>query len=211
MTPDDRRPVVLVVEDDEALRRALAFNLEAAGYRVRAYEAAEPLLAGLDRTEAGCLITDVRLPGMGGLELIRELARRGSHLPVVVVTGFADVPLAVEAMKAGAADLLEKPLAPGALLAVVERALRARSGTLRQQEQAEDAAARIAPLSSRERAVFDGLIRGRLSKQIAGDLGISPRTVEIYRANVMEKLGARTLAEIVRLGVLLELQARREP
>ncbi|MEK0085598.1 response regulator transcription factor [Benzoatithermus flavus] len=211
MPPDDRRPVVLVVEDDEALRRALAFNLEVAGYRVRAHEAAEPLLAELDRIEAGCLITDVRLPGMGGLELIRELARRGSRLPVVVVTGFADVPLAVEAMKAGAVDLLEKPLAPGALLAVVERALRACSGILRQQEQVENAAARIATLSSREREVFDGLIRGRLSKQIAGDLGISPRTVEIYRANVMEKLGTRTLAEIVRLGVLLELQGQREP
>jgi two-component system response regulator FixJ len=206
MPPEEpRQPTVFVVEDEPDDRDALVFHLMATGHRVQAYSAAEPFLAALDPTTWGCLVSDVRLPGLDGLALIAELARRGSSLPVVVVTGYADVPLAVQAMKMGAVDFLEKPFAQGAIGDTIRRALEGVREAATLKRQAEAAAGRIAALSGRERDVFNGLVAGKLGKQIAYDLSISPRTVEVYRASTMEKLGVNTLSELVRLGILREL------
>jgi two-component system response regulator FixJ len=206
MPPEEpQQPTVFVVEDEPDDRDALVFHLIATGHRVQAYGAAEPFLAALDPTIWGCLVSDVRLPGLDGLALIAELARRGSSLPVVVVTGYADVPLAVQAMKMGAVDFLEKPFAQGAIGNTIQRALEGGREAATLKRQAEAAAARVAALSGRERDVFNGLVAGKLGKQIAYDLSISPRTVEVYRASTMEKLGVNTLSELVRLGILREL------
>jgi two-component system, LuxR family, response regulator FixJ len=196
---------VFIVEDETDDRDALAFHLMAMGHHVQAYGAAEPFLAALDPAIEGCVISNLHLPGLDGLALITELARRGSVLPVVVVTGDADVPLAVRAMKLGAVDFLEKPFAEGAIGETVQRALQSARETASLKRQAEAAAGRIATLSGRERDVFNGLVAGKLGKQIAYDLHISPRTVEVYRASTMEKLGVNTLSELVRLGILTEL------
>ena len=201
-------PRVLVVEDEAAVRQSLVFHLGASGHAVEAFDAAEPLLASLGGAPSageGCIVADVRLPGMDGVALIRELARRGIGLPVVVVTGYADVPLAVRAMRIGAFDFLEKPVAPKLLAETVGRALAGAQGRRVLRREAMVAAARIVSLSGREREVFEGLVAGRLGKEVAADLGVSPRTVEIYRANAMEKLGVRTTAELIRLGLLAAL------
>jgi two-component system, LuxR family, response regulator FixJ len=206
MPPDEPQPpTVFLVEDDPDDRDALVFHLTATGYRVQAYDAAEPFLAVLDPATKGCLVSDVRLPGMDGLALIAELAQRGSRLPVIVITGQADVPVAVRAMKMGAVDFLEKPFAQGAIAETVQRALEGAREAASLKHETEAAAALIATLSRREREVFDGLVAGKLGKQIAQELGISPRTVEVYRASTMEKLGVNTLSELVRLGILTEL------
>ena len=206
MPPDEPQPsTVFVVEDDPDAREALVFHLTAMGHRVRAFGAAEPFLAALDPATEGCLVCDVYLPGMDGLALITELTRRASRLPVVVVTGYADVALAVRAMKMGAKDFLEKPVAQGAIAETVQRALEGAREAASLKHEMEAAAALIATLSRREREVFDGLVAGKFGKQIAHDLGISPRTVEVYRASAMERLGVRTLSDLVRLGILVAL------
>ncbi len=191
--------MVHVVDDDEAVRRSAEVLLVSYGHDAKSYASAEAFLAALENLRPGCAIVDVRMPGMDGLELQEELQRRGVNIPLIVVTGHGDVSLAVRAMKAGAVDFIEKPYSDNDLLTAVSAAL-ARSEDVRSQEATTAAAeARVAGLTPRERDVLRLLVAGRPNKVIAHELGISPRTVEIHRANVMEKLGCRSLADAVRL------------
>ena len=190
-------PLVFVVDDDEAVRESLCFLLDAAGYRSRPFVSGTALLAARAELRAGCLLLDIRMPEIDGVSVLERLRTEGFTLPAIVMTGHADVPLAVRAMKAGALDFIEKPFSDGAVLEAVARALAAGAGG----EAQDQAAARIARLSTREREVMEGLVAGLPNKTIAYDLGISPRTVEIHRAHVMEKLEARSLSELVRIAL----------
>ena len=197
--PDKR--VVHVIDDDEALRESLAFLLGTAHFEVRVYDSAVRFLERLGQAEPGCIITDVRMPGMSGLELLRQLVKLGATFAVIVITGHGDVPLAVEAMKLGAVDFLEKPFDDNALIAAVRSALNRREHDLEQDSEKLEIHSRIAALSNRERQVLEGLVAGQANKTIAFALGISPRTVEIYRANVMTKMKAGSLSELVRMAL----------
>lgn len=192
---------VHVIDDDDGLREALAFLLEVNGIEARFYPSAQAFLDAA--TDAGgCIFTDIRMPGMTGLELVRELRARGSTTPVVVMTGHGDIPLAVEAMKAGVIDFLEKPFDDDRLLDALRTGLAAPVTT--DADAGADQAtakARLAELSPREHDVLVGVVEGKLNKRIAHELGISPRTVEIYRANLMAKTGARNLAELMRIAL----------
>ena len=199
--------MVHVVDDDDALRHSLLFLLDCAGIEARAYESAVAFLDRLHAMERGCIVTDIRMPGMSGLELVGKLKERGVSDPVIVITGHGDVPLAVESMKAGVSDFLEKPFDDQQLLSAVRRALDASRGIVAEEEERRGIEERIAALSGREREVLDGLVEGKPNKIIAFDLGISARTVEIYRANVMTKMQARSLSELVRM--TLAVQPRR--
>jgi two-component system response regulator FixJ len=198
--------VVHIVDDDAAVRQSLAFMLSAAGLAVRVYESPTAFLDGLADAQGGCLVTDVRMPEMTGLELLRLLRAKGCLIPAIVITGHGDVPLAVEAMKAGAIDFIEKPFEEAAILKAVKNALE--QGAAEEGGDAAAVAARVALLSERERQVLDGLIAGHPNKTIAYDLGISPRTVEVYRANVMTKMQAKSLSELVRLTILAQIPMR---
>jgi len=198
--------VIHVVDDDEAVRDSLRFLLDAAGLAVRTHASAEALLSA-EPTVPGCVLTDVRMPGMDGLELLRRLRAAAITVPVLVMTGHADVPMALRALKAGALDFLEKPFSDDALVAAVRAALDESRRAAGARAQTEKASARIAGLTPREREVFDLLVEGLPTKAIAKALGASPRTVEVHRARVMEKLGARSLPELVRLALV----ARAEP
>jgi two-component system response regulator FixJ len=193
--------IIYVVDDDEAVRQSLAFLLGSAGLAVRLYDSAASFLAGLSGVSGGCLITDIRMPGMSGLELLHALKAKSCRLPTIVITGHGDVPLAVEAMKAGAIDFIEKPFDQEVLLGAVKTALE-RGGGASEEERA--VAAKLASLSARERQVLDGLIDGHSNKAIARDLGISPRTVEVYRANLMTKMEAGSLSELIRMALRAE-------
>jgi two-component system response regulator FixJ len=197
-------PLVHVVDDDDAVRESLAFLLETDGLPVRTYDSAEAFLDAIGGGErkAGCLITDVRMPGMTGLDLVRRLRELSVDLPVVVITGHADVPMAVEAMKAGVVDFIEKPFEDDALLGVIRSTLAARGRAEEREAERADVGRRLATLTGRETEVFNRLVQGAANKVIANDLGISPRTVEIYRANVMAKMAASNLSELVRMGLL---------
>jgi two-component system response regulator FixJ len=194
--------VVHVIDDDAAVRDSLKFLLEAASLPVRTYESATSFMGALAQLGAGCVITDVRMPDMNGIELLRQLRTRAVRVPVIVITGHGDIPLAVEAMKIGAIDFFEKPFDDDSLLAAVRAALSRGERDL--QREADKAAIqdKIASLSNRERQVLDGLLAGNPNKVIAFDLGISPRTVEIYRANVMTKMNASSLSELVRMALI---------
>jgi two-component system response regulator FixJ len=193
-----------VVDDDEAVRRGLAALLGAKGYAVETFAAAELFLARPAPKPPACLLVDVRMPGMSGLELQAELKRRGVALPVVVITGHGDVAMAVAALKAGAVDFIEKPFDADALVAAVEEGLRvSMAGQARAADRAE-IAARVAALTPREREVMDLVVAGLPNKMIAFRLKIAVRTVEIHRARVMEKTGARNLSELVRMAIRLE-------
>ena len=200
-TPNNTQSWVYVVDDDEAVRDSLRWLLEANGFRVQAFASAEDFLADPARDQTGCLVLDVRMPGMSGLELHDVLRARGSSLPLVFITGHGDVQMAVASMKKGAADFLEKPFSDEQLCTLVRQCLdRAR------QEQASDAAERDAAdrlerLTARERQVLDLIVAGRLNKQIADDLNISIKTVEAHRANIMTKVGARTMADLMRVAL----------
>ena len=196
--PGRAGPIVFLVDDDEAVRRSLALLLGSFGYATASFASAEALLDAAPLPAPGCLIVDVRMPGMDGLTLQGELVARGIVHPVIVVTGHADVPLAVRAMKAGAVDLIEKPYDAEEILRAVRAALARMEDVRQHQAAADSASARIALLTPREQEVLVHLVDGRANKAIAYALGISPRTVEIHRANVMEKLGCRSLAEVVR-------------
>ncbi len=196
--------VVHVVDDDAAIRDSLSFLLDAAGLTARAYETAPALLARIDDLEPGCIITDVRMPGMSGLELVAQLKELGVVHPVIVLTGHADVALAIEAMKAGVLDFLEKPFDDEALLGAVRSALAAGEGEFGRRAEQAEVERRVASLTDRERDVFEAVVAGDSNKAAAIRLGISPRTVEIYRANVMEKMGAKSLSELVRLALQRE-------
>ena len=191
--------VVHVVDDDEAVRSSLAFLLGAAGLQVAVHATAEAFLCAAEASSVGCVLTDVRMPGLGGLELQARLLARGWQVPVVVITGHGDVPTAVQALKDGALDFLEKPFDDEQLLDAVQRALAAGRALRTSQATTEAAARRLATLTPREREVLDGLVAGHASKQIAQDLGASPRTIEVHRLRVMEKLQVRNLPELVRL------------
>ena len=194
---DRSAALVHIVDDDEAVRDSLALMLEHRGFRTEAYGNAQDFLARLPATPEGCAVVDVRMPGMDGLALQRELARRRLGLPIVIVTGHADVPLAVSAMKAGAVDFLEKPYTLERMLEAIGAALRAVS-----PDRVDPAAAEaVAALSPRERQVLEGLLAGLQNKAIAGALGLSPRTVEVYRANMMEKLRVHTLSQALRVAL----------
>lgn len=195
--------VVHIVDDDEAVRRSLAFLLSSAGHAVRLYDSATAFLGALSGVKAGCLITDIRMPEMSGIELLHALKTKACALPAIVITGHGDVPLAVEAMKAGAVDFIEKPFDEEAILRAVETALR-RSGE-KGSGEVSSIASRLASLSERERQVLEGLIAGHSNKTIAHDLGISPRTVEVYRANLMAKMEAKSLSELIRMAIVAEL------
>jgi two-component system response regulator FixJ len=195
--------IVHVVDDDEAVRKSLAFLLGSAGLAVRIYDSAAAFLAGLSEVGTGCLITDIRMPGMTGLELLNALNARGCRLAAIVITGHGDVPLAVEAMKAGAVDFIEKPFDQETLLNAVHAALE--RGRLGANGEEPIVAARLASLSARERQVLEGLIAGHANKTIAHNLGISPRTVEVYRANLMTKMEARSFSELIRMAVLAKV------
>jgi len=196
--PDNR--IVHIVDDDEAVRQSLAFLLSSTGLAVRLYDSATAFLAGLASVKGGCLITDMRMPDMTGLELLHALKARACGLPAIVITGHGDVALAVEAMKAGAVDFIEKPFDEEAILHAVQAALE--RGSEGEGGDAPAIAARLASLSERERQVLEGLIAGHPNKTIAYDLGISPRTVEVYRANLMTKMEARSLSELIRMAIL---------
>lgn len=194
--------VVYVVDDDEAVRDSLAFTLGASGIHVIAYASALDLLADVARLQAGLIITDVRMPGMTGLELVARLKQLGVTLPVIVLTGHADVAMAVEAMKAGVIDFIEKPFDDAALLTAVDTARERLRGAAGRQAERDEIEGRIAELTGREKDVFEAIVAGESNKSAALKLGISPRTVEIYRANVMEKMRARTLSDLVRMALL---------
>jgi two-component system, LuxR family, response regulator FixJ len=197
-------PLVHVVDDDEAVRDSLALLLESSGMSARTYDSAAAFLRALPNLASGCVLTDVRMPDLDGLELQRRLMELGVQMPVIVMTGHGDVPIAVEALKAGAADFLEKPFDDAQLLAAVSSALAA--GQRAQDEQAALAgiAWRLTSLTPREREVLDRLVAGQPNKTIAYDLGSSPRTVEVHRARVMEKMGVRNLPELVRMTIAAE-------
>lgn len=199
--------VVHVIDDDEAVRESLAFLLQSAELAVRTYESATLFLGESISAGGGCIITDVRMPDIDGIELLRRLNDRGAHPPVIVITGHGDVPLAVEAMKIGAVDFFEKPFDDEALLAAVRAALNRHQRDEQQATERTGILERLATLSNRERQVLDGLVVGHPNKTIAFDLGISPRTVEIYRANVMTKMQASTLSELVRMALIAGVTA----
>jgi two-component system response regulator FixJ len=197
--------MVHVIDDDAAIRDSLSFLLSAAGLEVRTYDSAGAFLAALSGADAGCIVTDVSMPEMSGVDLLRRLRDMNVHLPVIVITGHGDIQLAVEAMKLGARDFIEKPIDDDALLGSISSALDA--GQKRAEEGAEQAALlkAVSSLTDRERDVLEGLIAGKPNKIIAFDLGISARTVEIYRANVMTKMNAGSLAELVRMALMAGL------
>ncbi len=197
MSGDDQR-LVHLVDDDESVRRSVGFMLKTSGYQVRAYESGVDLLKA-GALEPGCVLLDIRMPGMDGLQVQAELAGKGANLPVVIMTGHGDVTLAVQAMKSGAVDFIEKPFEKAILLEAIEHGFdRLRKSTQR-QDRAQDATTKLRALTPREREVLDGLAKGLPNKTIAFDLGISPRTVEIHRANLMAKLGVRSLSEALRI------------
>ena len=193
---------VHVIDDDDAVRDSLGFMLRAAGMEVRAYESAAAFLAQLTKDITGCIVTDVRMPGVSGIELLARLREADVKVPVIVVTGHADVPLAVEAMKLGALDFIEKPFDDDAILASIQMALDQHVEDDRRSAKKAEIQQRLALLSGRERQVLDGLIAGHPNKTIAFDLGISPRTIEVYRANVMTKMQAATLSDLVRMALI---------
>jgi two-component system response regulator FixJ len=195
--------IVHIIDDDEALRESLTFLLRSAKHDVRSYASAKAFLEALPDAGFGCIVTDVRMPGMSGIELLRRLKELNVAVPVIVVTGHGDVALAVEAMKIGAVDFLEKPFDDEVLMASVEAALRQQDGQARRQSERAEVESRVAALSPRERDVLGGLVAGRANKQIAFDLGISPRTVEIYRANLMSKMQAGSLSDLVRMALIV--------
>jgi two-component system response regulator FixJ len=187
-----------VVEDDQAMRESLVMLLEESGYKVRAYCAAEELLTRGMRLEPGCVVSDVRMPAMDGLALLRRLRSDGFALPLILITGHGDIAMAVNAMKAGAMDFIEKPFAAETLIDSIETALRSRTADA-ESKSVEAARERLAPLTSREHEVLDQLVAGKSNKEVAAKLGISPRTVEFHRAHIIDKTGAKGLPELVRL------------
>ena len=196
------RTVVFVIDDDEAVRDSLRTLLESQGFTVRDFASGRELLSALESETGSCVLTDVRMPGMDGLELQRRLAGR---LPVVVMSGHGDIPMAVQAMKDGAVDFVEKPYSEDAILRAVSRAASLAERRARAHAGKAEAEARLTRLTPRERDVLARLVAGKQNKAIAHELGISPRTVEIHRAHVMEKMEARSLSDLVRMALAADL------
>ena len=191
--------MVHIVDDDPAIRRSVGFMLKTSGHRVETYESGSQLLKRSGDLDKGCILLDIRMPGMDGLEVQQALQDKGISLPVTIMTGHGDVSLAVKAMKAGAVDFIEKPFAKGTLLASLEQGFHRLSRKGATDDRKRDAEVQLQALTPRERDVLNGLAEGLPNKTIAYDLGISPRTVEIHRANLMTKLGVRSLSEALRL------------
>jgi FixJ family two-component response regulator len=196
-----KKGTVYVVDDDEAVRDSLQWLLEGKDYRVRCFESAENFLARYDPREIACLIVDIRMSGMTGLELQNRLLESRSPLPIVFITGHGDVPMAVETMKKGAMDFIQKPFKEDHLLALVETMLNHARDTFVDFQQAASRDALLSKLTMRESQVMERIVAGRLNKQIADDLGISIKTVEAHRANIMEKLNANTVADLLKIAL----------
>ena len=203
-------PTVFVVDDDRAMRESLSWLLDSVGLRVRSYANAGDFLAEHDPAQPGCLVLDVRMPGMSGLDLQAELARRGVELPTIVITGHAEVSMAVRAVKAGAIDFIEKPFSDQLLLDRVRQALEIDLEAREVRRRHEDARRRLATLTAREREVLNLVVAGKANKEIASALGVSPKTVEVHRAHVMSKMCVDSLAELIRV-TLLAGQIRENP
>jgi two-component system response regulator FixJ len=197
--PNKRK--VYIIDDDEAMRDSLDFLLGSANFNVTLFESAQHFLDAVSGIDFGCVVSDIRMPGIDGIELLKRLKASQSAFPVVIMTGHGDVPLAVEAMKLGAADFLEKPFEDDRLIGMIETALRQAESSAQRDGVTADIGARIASLSPRERQVMDGLVAGLSNKLIAREYDISPRTIEVYRANVMTKMEAGSLSELVRLAM----------
>ena len=194
--------IVYVIDDDQGARDSLEFLLDCAGIRVRSFASADAFLRASPPLSGACIVTDVRMPGTSGVELAEELKRRAAPVPVVMITGHADVPLAIQAMKAGVSDFIEKPYDDELLLSAIRKALAEQvEGDMAHSER-QTIFDRIATLSGREHEVMNALVAGAANKAIAYDLGISARTVEVYRANVMLKMQAKTLSDLVRMGLI---------
>jgi two-component system response regulator FixJ len=192
---------VYVIDDDEAMRDSLNFLLDSADYNVTLFETAVKFLDVLPSLDFGCVVSDVRMPGLDGIELLKRMKAGHSTFPIVIMTGHGDIPLAVEALKLGAVDFLEKPFEDDRLIGMIDAAIRQAETAAKSEAVKLDIAARIATLSPRERQVMEGLIAGLSNKLIARDYDISPRTIEVYRANVMTKMQANSLSELVRLAM----------
>ena len=195
----NNEPTVYVVDDDDAVRNSLRFLIESTGFRVATFASSRGFLAGYDSDVPGCLVLDIRLPDSSGLDLQQQLVAEGIAVPVIIVTGHGDVPIAVRAMRTGAIDFIEKPYDDQVLLDRIRQAVELDIRNRRDRAQRQDILARLALLTPREREVLDGVVSGFANKQVAGDLGISTKTVEAHRAHVMEKMRVESLAELVRL------------
>ena len=196
-----KKGTVYVVDDDEGVRDSLQWLLEGKDYRVRCYDSAETFLSRYDAREVACLIVDIRMGGMTGLELQDRLVERKSPLPIVFITGHGDVPMAVDTMKKGAMDFIQKPFQEDALVNLVERMLEQAKEAFSEHQQSASRDALLAKLTTREAQVLERIVAGRLNKQIADDLGISIKTVEAHRANIMEKLNANTVADLLKIAL----------
>lgn len=196
--------LVHLVDDDEAIRRSVGFMLKTSGFHVRTYESGIELIKSAPHFEPGCILLDIRMPGMDGLEVQKALRDKGVTLPVIIMTGHGDVTLAVQAMKAGAIDFIEKPFEKAVVISAIEHGVERLTRSATSRDRADDAAVRLQALTPRERDVLDGLAKGLPNKTIAYDLGISPRTVEIHRANLMSKLNVRSLSEALRLAFAVQ-------
>ena len=194
--------VVHIVDDDDAVRDSVVFLLGAAEIRSEAHESAAAFLDAFPHLDVACVVTDIRMPELSGVDLLKRLREQGATVPVIMITGHGDVPLAVEAMKLGAADFIEKPFDDERLLGAIRSALERHRGADAEDARTAEARQRIGSLSERERQVLDGLVAGQANKAIAFDLGISARTVEVYRANVMAKMQAGSFSELVRMALL---------
>lgn len=193
--------IIYVIDDDDAMRDSLNFLLDSSGYSVTLFDNAQRFMDALPGLAFGCVVSDVRMPGIDGIELLKRMKAQHSPFPILIMTGHGDVPLAVEAMKLGAVDFLEKPFEDDRLIAMIETAIRQAEPAAKSEAIAQDIAARVASLSPRERQVMEGLVAGLSNKLIARDYDISPRTIEVYRANVMTKMQAGSLSELVRLAM----------
>jgi two-component system, LuxR family, response regulator FixJ len=194
-------PIIYVVDDDDAVRQSLEFLLTTAGLKAKSFESAKAFFEVLPEIGFGCVITDVRMPEITGIDLLKRVKEVNADLPVIVITGHGDIALAVEAMKIGAIDFLEKPFEDDHLLDAVKSALDREADAVQRKAQVTEVQDKLASLSNRERQVLEGLVAGHANKTIAFDLGISPRTVEIYRANLMTKMGANSLSDLVRMAM----------
>jgi two-component system response regulator FixJ len=195
-------PIIYVIDDDDAVRQSLEFLLKTAGITVRSFESGQAFLEVLPQIHSGCVITDVRMPEVTGIDVLRRVKEINADLPVIVITGHGDISLAVEAMKIGAVDFLEKPFDDDLLLTAVRSALSTDADAGKRKAEIAEIHDKLAALSNRERQVLEGLVAGKANKTIAFDLGISPRTVEIYRANLMTKMAANSLSDLVRMAMM---------
>lgn len=196
--------LIHIVDDDDAVRRSAAFMLKHAGFRVENHVSGVSFLKDAAKAERGCVLLDVRMPEMDGLEVQQEMTARGIDMPVVILTGHGDIGIAVKAMRAGAVNFIEKPYEKETLILAINEAIARLDRKHDSEMKAQEAQVRLASLTGRERDVLDGLVKGFPNKTIAYDLGISPRTVEIYRANMMEKLRVRSLSEALRIAFIAE-------